>query len=185
MIHQKLLIASAIIVSGVILACSEMTAPKKPVTSGVPVASLLAPHAGPVTLVASINGGGTANMDDGAGTSHWGTGVKLFSDGSARGQFDCVDDHGSMPGYPGNVWGPVASWSIDNQGQIVLHVPNSKFVPIPGGHPSDLFPFQVTIQRFGGAGVGHWTLAIPDGAGGWFTVCFETLISGQIVIRYA
>lgn len=184
MIHQKLL-ASAIIACGIGLACSDMTAPKKPVTSDVTTAALPVPHAGPVTLVASINGGGTANMDDGMGTSHWGTGVKLFSDGSAKGQFDCVDDHGSMPGYPGNVWGPVASWSIDNQGQIVLHVPHSKFVPIPGGHPSDLFPFQVTIQHFGGAGVGHWTLAIPDGAGGWFTVCFETLISGQIVIRYA
>jgi hypothetical protein len=54
----------------------------------------------------------------------------------------------------------------------------------PGLEPSNL-PFKVTIQRFGGAGVGHWTLAIPDGAGGWFTVCFETLTSGQIVIRYA
>lgn len=185
MIHRKLLIASAIIISGVILACSEMTAPKKPVTGNMPVAALLAPHAGPVTLVASINGGGTANMDDGAGTSHWGTGVKLFSDGSAKGQFDCVDDHGSMPGYPGNVWGPVSSWSVDDHGLITLNVPKSKFVPIPGGHPSDIFPFRVTIQRYGGAGVGHWTLAIPDGAGGWFTVCYETLVGGQIVIRYA
>ena len=122
-------------------------------------------------------------MDDGAGTSHWGTGVKLFSDGSATGQFDCVDDHGSMPGYPGNVWGPVTSWSIDAAGLITLNVAG-KFVAIPGGHPQDL-PFAVTILRFGGAGVGHWTAAIPDGAGGWFTVCFQTLTSGQIVIRYA
>ena len=184
MIYGKLLVAGAIVGSVTIIACSEMTAPKKSVTGDVPAAAMLAPHAGPVTLVASINGGGTANMDDGAGTSHWGTGVKLFSDGTASGQFDCVDDHGSMPGYPGNIWGPVASWSMDAQGLITLHVPNSKFVPIPGGHPSNL-PFQVTIQRFGGKGVGHWTAAIPDGAGGWFTVCFETLTSGQIVIRYA
>lgn len=184
MINSKLLMATAIVASIVTTACSDMTAPKKLVPGGLPAVAILAPHGGPVTLVASINGGGTANMDDGAGTSHWGTGVKLFSDGSAKGQFDCVDDHGSMPGYPGNIWGPVTSWSLDAQGLITLHVPNSKFVPIPGGHPSNL-PFQVTIQRFGGAGVGHWTAAIPDGAGGWFTVCFETLISGQIVIRYA
>lgn len=183
MIHRKLFIASAIMVSGIVLACSEMTAPKKLVTGDAPAAAILAPHRGPVTLVASINGGGTANMDDGAGTSHWGTGVKLFSDGSAKGQFDCVDDHGSMPGYPGNIWGQVTSWSMDAEDLITLNVPNGKFVPIPGGHPSNI-PFKVTIQRFGGAGVGHWTLAIPNGAGGWFTVCFETLTSGQIVIRY-
>jgi hypothetical protein len=184
MIRRELLMVTAIITSFV-TACSDMTAPKKLVPGELPGAAILAPHAGPVTLVASIHGGGTANMDDGAGTSHWGTGVKLYSDGSASGQFDCVDDHGSMPGYPGNVWGRVTSWSLDGQGLITLNVPNSKFVPIPGGHPLDIFPFKVTIQRFGGAGVGHWTLAIPDGAGGWFTVCFETLMNGQIVIRYA
>lgn len=181
---RKLVIASAAIASVVILACSETTAPKPLLSGDAPAATLLAPHAGPVTLVASINGGGTATMDDGAGTTHWGTGVRLYSDGSAKGQFDCVDDHGSRPGYPGNIWGPVTSWSLDAQGQITLHVPNGKFVPIPGGHPSNV-PFQVTIQRFGGAGVGHWTLAVPDGSGGWFTVCFETLVSGHIVIRYA
>ena len=184
MLRHKLLMASAISASVATSACSDTTAPKSPAAAGLPAASIRAPHAGPVTLVASINGGGTANMDDGAGTSHWGTGVKLFSDGTATGQFDCVDDHGSMPGYPGNIWGPVTSWSMDAQGLITLHVPNSKFVPIPGGHPSNL-PFQVTIQQFGGKGVGHWTAAIPDGFGGWFTVCFETLTSGQIVIRYA
>ena len=185
MIRRKLLIGSAIIIaSGVIIACSEMTAPKKLTTEGSPAGAILAQHAGPVTLVASIKGGGTANMDDGMGTSHWGTGVKLFSDGTASGQFDCVDDHRSMPGYPGNIWGQVTSWSADAQGVITLNVPNSKFVPIPGGHPSNL-PFQVTIQRFGGAGVGHWTAAIPNGAGGWFTVCFETLTNGQIFYRRA
>lgn len=182
MIRRKLFMATAIIAAVVILACSEMTAPKKLVTEGSPAAAVLRPHAGPVTVVAFINGGGTANMDDGAGTSHWGTGVKLLSDGSATGQFDCVDDHGSMPGYPGNIWGRVTSWSTDAQGLITLHVPTSKFVPIPGGHPTNI-PFRVTIQRFGGAGVGHWTLAIPDGAGDWVTVCFETLTSGRIAIR--
>jgi hypothetical protein len=147
-------------------------------------AAIPAPHSGPAVLVATINGGGTANMDDGMGTSVFGVGVKLFSDGSASGQFDCVDQHGDAPGYPGNIWGPVTSWSIDPvDGSIVLNV-SGKFVPIPGGHPSAV-PFVVKIQQFGGAGVGHWTLAVPDGSGGWFTVCFETLISGQIAIRLA
>jgi hypothetical protein len=184
MIHRELLMATAIIASVITTGCSDMTAPKKLITGDGPAAAQLAPAWGSATVVATINGGGTANMDDGAGTSHWGTGVKLMSDGSATGQFDCVDDHGSMPGYPGNVWGRVTSWSTDAQGLITLNVPTSKFVPIPGGHPTNI-PFRVTIQRFGGAGVGHWTLAIPDGAGGWVTVCFETLTSGQIVIRRA
>lgn len=185
MIRPKLLIATAIIAAVVTTACSDTTAPKQVVPGGSPAAAILAPHGGPVTVVATIHGGGTANMDDGMGTSHWGTGVKLLSDGSATGQFDCVDQHGSAPGYPGNVWGRVTSWELGVDGLITLNVPNSKFVPIPGGHPSNIFPFKVTIQRFGGAGVGHWTLAIPDGAGGWFTVCFETLTSGQIVYRPA
>ena len=183
MIRRELLIATAIIASAVTTACSDTTAPKN--DPGVlPAAAIVAPHAGPVTVVASIHGGGTANMDDGMGTSHWGTGVKLLSDGSATGQFDCVDDHGSMPGYPGNVWGRVTSWELGTDGLITLNVPISKFVPIPGGHPTNI-PFKVTIQRYGGAGVGHWTLAIPDGSGGWITVCFETLTSGQIVYRRA
>lgn len=170
------------------IACSDMTAPKQLVPGGLPAAALLAPHAVAdlaATVVATINGGGTANMDDGMGTSHWGAGVKLFSDGSASGEFDCVDQHGDAPGYPGNIWGQVTSWSIDPvDGSIVLNVLLGKFVPIPGGHPSTV-PFVVKIQQFGGAGVGHWTLAVPDGSGGWFTVCFETLTSGQIVIRWA
>ena len=57
-----------------------------------------------------------------------------------------------------------------------------KFLPIPGGHPS-YAEFAVKIQTFGGAGVGHWTLEVPDGAGGSVVVCIETLDSGQIVLR--
>jgi len=56
-------------------------------------------------LVATINGGGTATMEDGNGSSVFGMGVKLFSDGSAAGQFDCVDQRGDAPGYPRNIWG--------------------------------------------------------------------------------
>ena len=66
---------------------------------------------------------------------------------------------------------------------VVLNVVG-KFLPIPGGHPGPA-SFLVKIPQFGGAGVGQWTLLVPDGSGGWFTVCYEILTSGQIVIRYA
>ena len=149
--------------------------------------AIAAPHPGPAVLVATINGGGTANMDDGPGSSVFGLGVKLYSDGSVSGQFDCLDQNGDAPGYPGNIWGPVTGWSLDGDGFIVLNIVG-KFHPIPGGRGlliRDL-PFAVTIQRFGGAGVGHWTLAGPFGPNGaWVTVCFETLTSGQIVMRAA
>lgn len=185
MIRRKLHIATAIIASAVITACSDMTAPKNLVAAGSPPTTILAsPSAAAktATVVATINGGGTANMDDGMGTTHWGGGIKLLSDGSATGEFDCVDQHGDAPGYPGNIWGRATSWSIGVDGLITVSF-IGKVVGFPGGHPQDI-PFQVTFQRFGGAGAGHWTLAIPDGFGGWFTVCFETLTSGQVVIRW-
>ena len=185
MIRAKLLIATALLAPVIIAACSDMTAPKSLVTTGSRSTAILAsPSAAAktATVVATINGGGTANMDDGMGTTHWGGGIKLLSDGSATGEFDCVDQHGDAPGYPGNVWGRATSWSIGLDGLITVNFVGT-LVGFPGGHPQDI-PFQVTFQRFGGAGVGHWTLAIPDGFGGWFTVCFETLTSGQVVIRW-
>lgn len=185
MIRRKLLMATAIVASVVITACSDVTAPKAPIPADSPPAAILATHSAgtkTVTVVATINGGGTANMDDGMGTTHWGAGIKLLSDGSATGEFDCVDQHGAAPGYPGNIWGRAVSWSIGGDGLITVNF-IGKLVAFPGGHPQDI-PFQVTFQRFGGAGVGHWTLAVPDGSGGWFTVCFETLTSGQVVIRW-
>jgi hypothetical protein len=132
----------------------------------------------PATVVATINGGGTANMEDGAGSSVFGVGVKLLSDGSATGSFDCLDQHGDRPGYPGNIFGHVTSWSIDD-GIVSLNV-IGKLVPIPGGLVARDLAFTVKIQRFGGAGVGHWTLEI-DGV----IYCFEILTSGQIVMRPA
>jgi hypothetical protein len=155
------------------------------------VAVLVGVLAGPVSaasqgriVVAHINGGGTAQMQDPlpAGTTHWGAGVTLYSDGTASGQFDCVDQHGDWPGFAGNVWGAVTSWSGDLHGTIVLTV-IGKFHPIPGGQGL-LTPtaFTVRIQKFGGAGVGRWTL--EDTASG-FIFCYELLTSGQIVIRYA
>jgi heme A synthase len=117
MIRRKLLIATAIIASVAITACSDMTAPKKLVPRGLPGAALLAPHAVAglaATVVATINGGGTAEMQAplAAGNSSFGMGVKLLSDGSATGHFDCVDHHGDSPGFPGNIFGEVTSWSL-------------------------------------------------------------------------
>ncbi len=83
---------------------------------------------------------------------------------------------GDAPGFPGNIFGEVVSWSGDLSGEITLNV-EGKFVPIPGGHPTPA-AFTVKIQQFGGAGVGHWTLE-SDGV----VFCIETLKSGQIVLR--
>ena len=143
-------------------------------------ATMLALHpvaAQAASVVATINGGGTANMDDGMGTSIFGLGVKLLSDGSAKGHFDCADLVGDAPGYPGNVFGEVTSWSTDDDDVVSLNV-IGKLVVFPGGLVLTDLPFTIKIQSFGGAGVGHWTL---DAFG--FTICFETLLSGQIVIH--
>jgi hypothetical protein len=131
------------------------------------------------SVVATVNGGGTAIMDPAgsvlglAGTSVFEINATLYSDGTARGHVDCVDQFGST--LPGNIFGEVTSWEgLD--GVISLNVVG-KFVGIPGGHPQNV-SFSVTIQQFGGAGVGHWTLSV-----GGFTLCDETLRSGQIVMR--
>ena len=133
------------------------------------------------SVVATINGGGTAIMDPNrsdfglAGTTSFGIHATLYSDGTARGHVNCVDQVGST--FPGNIFGEVTGWegSLDG-GPITLNVVG-KLVNFPGGHPVDV-EFTVTIQQFGGAGVGQWTLSI-----GGATVCFETLLSGQIVMR--
>ena len=179
MIRRKLYIATAIIASVAITACSDTTAPKSLVSAGSPSAAIVASSSAAsktATVVATINGGGTANMDDGKGTTHWGGEIKLLSDGSATGEFDCVDQHGDAPGFPGNIWGHVTSW-IDGNGFVSLNVVG-KFVGFPGGHPQDV-EFIVRIQQFGGAGVGRWTLEV-DG----FIFCYELLTSGQIVVRW-
>lgn len=180
--RHQLLIVGATIVCVVASACSDVTGANS--VAGKSPEAIFAANSGgtrAVTVLATINGGGTANMDDGMGSTAWGGNIKLLSDGSADGEFHCVDQHGSAPGYPGNISGKATSWSTGTDGLITVSF-IGKLVVFPGGHPQDI-PFQVTIQRFGGAGVGHWTLAVPNGAGGWVTVCFETLTSGQIVIR--
>jgi hypothetical protein len=152
--------------------------------------AMLASHpavaaASTVTVVATINGGGTASMccTPAAGlksVSSFGIHATLFSDGSAQGHFDCVDLMGDT--MPGNVFGPITSWSRDTTtGDIILFITGGSLVGTHGGTP----PFHgtghphVTIQSFGGAGVGHWTLTNGKGV----IVCDELLISGQIVER--
>ena len=185
MIGRKLLIVTGIIASVVVTACSDTTAPKHFASGGLAAAATLAPpHAGPATLVATINGGGTAEMQGPIlfGNTVFGAGVKLYSDGTASGEIHCIDQHGGTAA--GNVWGPVTSWSIDGNGVVSLTIASGTLVNFPGGHPQDVGTFIVRIQTFGGKGVGHWTLDVPNGSGGWLTVCVEILTSGQIAIRY-
>jgi hypothetical protein len=132
-------------------------------------------------VVATISGGGTSTMAEvfgipNPGSSVFGFNARLNADGSATGHIMCLDQHGDAPGFPGNIFGEVVSWSGDLNGEITMHVVG-KFVPLPGGHPTPA-EFNVTIQRFGGAGVGHWTLDV-DGV----VFCIETLDSGRIILR--
>jgi hypothetical protein len=129
------------------------------------------------SVEATINGGGTAIMDPTSplqGTTAFGIHATLYSDGTAKGHVNCVDQVGGT--FPGNIFGEVTSWKRNLDGSITLNVVG-KLVGFPGGDPQDV-SFAVTIQQFGGAGVGHWTLSI-----GGITFCEETLLSGQIVMR--
>src|SRR5213083_2536081 len=172
MIRRKFLIATAIIASVVITACSEVTAPQKLVPGGLTGAAIL----GPATVVATINGGGTAEMQPpglAAGRTAFGMEVTLLADGSATGHVDCVDQHGDN--LPGNIFGEVTSWRME--GQVVVLNVTGKLIRFPGGHPVPV-SFTLKIQQFGGAGVGHWTLEV-----GGRLFCIELLTSGQIVYR--
>lgn len=197
MIRRKLLIVTGILASVVVTACSDTTAPKNFAPGGLAAAATLAPpqiaaadregnreHA---TVVATIHGRGTSLMTapglirgktvffSGPG------GVKLLSDHSATGHFTCIDVFGESTG-PGNINGEVTSWSTDPDGSIVLNIIGTvaSLLP-PDGHPGPANPvsFTVHIQKFGGKGVGHWTMLA-----GTTLFCVETLTSGKIVIVY-
>jgi hypothetical protein len=193
MIRRKLYIATAIIASVAITACSDMTAPKKVAPSGLPGAATLAPprvavadHEGNrehVAVVATIRGRGTAEMTE-PGRIRGKTvffagpkGIKLLADGSATGHFTCIDVVGLSTG-PGNINGEATSWSMEGDVVVVNFV--GTLSPIPGGPqfpPKGNVPFTVKIQKFGGAAVGHWTMQIGD-----VVYCVETLTSGRIAI---
>jgi hypothetical protein len=144
----------------------------------------VAAAANPASVVATINGGGTAFMTSGPtaggkGISSFGIHATLFSDGSAKGHVTCVDQMGDT--MPGNAFGDVTSWrnadgSLSLDGALTLFI-TGKVVLFPGGGSFPL-DFTVTIQHFGGAGVGHWTLEV-----GPVTICIELLVSGQLVER--
>jgi len=161
------------------------------------VVAMLAAHSASAavsapSMVGTIHGGGTANMTDLVaagfkGVSSFGFEATLFSDGSARGHFDCVDHMGDLPGYPGNVFGDITRWSSNADGTLTLFVTNGSLVGTHGGFVAHGgLAFAVTIQHFGGAGVGHWTLDFPGVVspfnGG--PICQELLTSGQIVVRW-
>jgi hypothetical protein len=144
------------------------------------------------SVVGTVHGGGTANMTDLVaagfkGVSSFGFEATLFSDGSARGHFDCVDHMGDVPGYPGNVLGDITRWTSNADGTLTLFVTNGSLVGTHGGFVAHGgLAFTVTIQHFGGAGVGHWTLDFPGVVspfnGG--PICQELMTSGQIVVRW-
>ena len=183
MIRRKLLIATAIIASVVITACSDMTAPKKLVPGGLPAAAILAPHVAVadregnrehVTVVATIYARGTSVMTAPGllrGKTVFSTKVKLLSDGSATGHFTCIDVFGDPTGA-GNINGDVTSWSTDPDGTIVLNITGTftAYLP-PDGHPGTADPADpaiVKIYKFGGAGVG----ALDD-VGRWASLLFR------------
>ncbi len=149
--------------------------------SALPAADIVARQSGAATVVATINGGGTAEMQLpglAAGTTAFGMEVTLLADGSATGHVDCVDQHGDN--LPGNIFGEVTSWRME--GEVVVLNVTGKLVRFPrpgvtGGHPVPV-SFTMKIQQFGGAGVGHWTLEV-----GGRLFCVELLTSGQIVYR--
>lgn len=132
----------------------------------------------PPRVVATIHGGGTADMDDGEGRSAFGMVARLASDGSARGHFECVDQMGDA--FPGNFIGQVTTWSPSADGIVsfsgvgrVVSFPPFFFI-------AEGLEFTVTIQQFGGPGAGHWTLDVPALGG---RVCTESVTSGQVVVH--
>jgi hypothetical protein len=77
--------------------------------------------------------------------------AQLFSDGTATGFFDCADLAGST--LPGDISGPITSWKkVD--GKITLS-------GIAHTARRNNLAYTVAIQKFGGAGKGHWTLDVP------------------------
>jgi len=155
------------------------------------VVAMLASHpavaaANAVTVVGTINGGGTSLMYAGPGfapgtknVSSFGIHATLYSDGTATGHVDCVDHHGDVSA--GNIFGTVTRWSInapdgDIDDGILLHVTGTLVTPGSGGVDTK---FPMVIQAAGGPGVGKWTLGNPDAP-----FCIEILRSGQIVVRW-
>jgi len=137
-----------------------------------------------VHLVATINGSGRAMMDAKSpiqGATTYFIHARLYSGGTAIGRFDCVDLAGSTFGggsAAGDFFGPITGWAMLPTGEITLS--GSGKLRSLGGvlDPTD-YPYTITIQKFGGAGVGHWTLDVELFGG---LICSEILTSGRLVI---
>ena len=149
------------------------------------IASSLPAEAKSVHLVATIHGAGGAVMDAASplkGTTTYSIDAQLFSDGSATGFFDCADLAGSTD--VGDIFGPITSWKkVD--GKITLsgtaQLTNLDRTVIVATN----LEYTVTIQKFGGAGKGHWTLDVPAfQAPNDPPVCSELLTSGRLVMRH-
>ncbi|MDQ2914447.1 MAG: hypothetical protein M3T56_14475 [Chloroflexota bacterium] len=140
-----------------------------------------------VHLVATINGSGRAVMDGVfppllQGTTTYFIHARLYSDGTAIGRFDCVDLAGSTA--EGDFFGPITSWKmVDGRvtlsGSGQLRMLNGDWFPDIG---ITAFHYTIAIQRFGGKGVGHWTLDVRDFGG---VICSELLTSGRLVMATA
>jgi hypothetical protein len=99
------------------------------------------------------------------------------------GRFDCVDLAGSTA--DGDFFGPITRWDMNDKGEITLsgsgqlRMLNGDLFPDIG---TPAFPYTIAIQRFGGKGVGHWTLDVPAFGG---VICSELLTSGRLVMATA
>lgn len=130
-------------------------------------------------LVGTINGEGRAIMGPpgiGVGPSTFDIHVQLFSDGSARGRVYCVDLLGDPTGS-GIIFGPAATWTQDATGAVTLIVPTGTFTTVTGVILNTNTYFTTTIQRFGGAGVGHWSMNFNHKP---FPFCWELVTKGHI-----
>lgn len=154
------------------------------VTSGQPAAAREG-----VRLVAVIHGVGLSTMDamgNFRGPTAFTIDARLYSDGSATGWIDCADLAGSINpvtggSVVGDVAGPVTSWTRVN-GKIAL----IGRLTLAGTGGAVVLATTVTIQKFGGAGKGHWTMSLPalETPGGPPT-CSEAITSGRLDIDYS
>jgi hypothetical protein len=142
-----------------------------------------------VRLVAVIDGAGLSTMDEMGnfrGPTAFTITARLYSDGSATGWIDCADLAGSFNpltggSVEGDVAGPVTSWTRVN-GKIALH----GTLTLAGTGGAVVLATTVTVQKFGGAGKGHWTMSLPaiETPGGPPT-CSEAITSGRLdITRY-
>jgi hypothetical protein len=158
------------------------------VVAGIALAVAMLASQSTVANAASISGrvtgAGTSVMTDGMGTTAFALDATLYANGSARGYVICLDEVGSAPGYPGVIYGPVTSWTRDVKGIVTLHGV-AKVVSFENGAVLSGVPFTVSVQKSGGAGVGHWTMEIPGVTGPTGgPICVELLTSGTITVRW-